>query len=50
MFSKFTDLKLMLDSNREPIKMDAMKRIINVIKNYSINLKNLDGRTWERCF
>lgn len=31
LFSKFTDLKLMLDSNRENIKMDAMKRIINVI-------------------
>lgn len=30
-FSKHADLKIMLDSNRENIKMDAMKRIINVI-------------------
>ncbi|KAI1722080.1 non-SMC mitotic condensation complex subunit 1 domain-containing protein [Ditylenchus destructor] len=29
--SKFADLKLMLDSNRESIKMDAMKRIINMV-------------------
>jgi AP-3 complex subunit beta len=29
--SKFADLKLMLDSNKEGVKMDAMKRIINMV-------------------
>lgn len=30
-FSKFTDLKAMLDSNKENVKMDAMKRIISMV-------------------
>lgn len=29
--SKYADLRMMLDSNREGIKMDAMKRIINMV-------------------
>ncbi|CAK5053026.1 unnamed protein product [Meloidogyne enterolobii] len=28
---KFTDLKAMLDSNKENVKMDAMRRIINMV-------------------
>ena len=31
--SKFADLRAMLDSNKESVKMDAMKRIISVSTN-----------------
>lgn len=29
-FSKYADLRAMLDSNKDNLKMEAMKRIINV--------------------